>query len=91
MTEVTHEILYKRSGVSAHIPHGANILEFSDRVEGVSIPSLCRGGTCGTCKVRCISGAVEAEQTKGLSDAERRKGLILACASRAMGALVLDV
>jgi len=32
VTEVTHEILYKRSGVSAHIPHGANILEFSDPV-----------------------------------------------------------
>lgn len=43
---------------------------------GFDIPYSCRGGNCGACTVRLISGKVEEIQTPAY---ESRKGEILTC------------
>lgn len=84
------EVVFSRSGVRVQAADGENLLELAER-HGVKIPSLCRGGTCGTCKVPLKSGPVDLEVTKGLSKAERLRGVVLACSSKVRGDLVVDV
>ncbi|MDF1664502.1 MAG: 2Fe-2S iron-sulfur cluster binding domain-containing protein [Planctomycetota bacterium] len=91
MDQQLHKITLKKSGQTGQIPHGENILEFVDFKMGRFINSLCRGGSCGTCKVQLISGDVDCDMTKAYTAEDRAAGVILACASRAMGDIVLDV
>ena len=43
---------------------------------GFDVPYSCRGGNCGACTVRLVSGKVEEIQTPAY---ESRKGEILTC------------
>lgn len=51
---------------------------------GVWMPNSCNQGTCGTCKVRVVEGAVDHDRSPldTLSDQERGDGLALACQAR---------
>ncbi len=62
---------------------GQSILEAALKA-GVPYPHGCRSGTCGACKSRLLSGKVSlAPYSKfALSEAERQRGLILACRAR---------
>ncbi len=57
---------------------------------GVAIPFECRSGICGQCKTRLISGKVRMEVQDALTNADRSKGLILACQARATRDVVVD-
>ena len=46
---------------------------------GLILPYSCRGGMCGSCKVKLQSGEVEQLASDGLSDAEQEQGYVLAC------------
>lgn len=46
---------------------------------GIWIPSACRTGICGSCKVRKVGGTVVMEGAMALSEKERDDGYILAC------------
>ncbi|MBB5159326.1 2Fe-2S iron-sulfur cluster-binding protein [Saccharopolyspora phatthalungensis] len=50
----------------------------------VWMPNSCNQGTCGTCKLRVLSGEVDhgASPLDTLTDDERRAGLALACQAR---------
>jgi ferredoxin-NADP reductase len=64
-----------------------------DAVEAASVqtPSGCRGGTCGTCRVKVLGGKPE-HRDAALTDTERGAGLMCICVSRAETAdLVLDL
>ncbi|MBI1776773.1 MAG: 2Fe-2S iron-sulfur cluster binding domain-containing protein [Proteobacteria bacterium] len=52
---------------------------------GVPYPHGCRSGTCGACKSLLVAGEVILSPYSkfALSEAERRRGLILACRARA--------
>ncbi len=52
-----------------------SMLEALDE-SGFDVPYSCRGGNCGACTVRLISGKVEEIQTPAY---ESRKGEILTC------------
>ena len=39
-------VVFNRSGVEATVPPGEVLLEVAED-EGVDLPSLCRGGSCG--------------------------------------------
>lgn len=45
----------------------------------VSIPYSCRGGKCGRCKTKLLSGEVNILKTEGLYDEEIKAGYILTC------------
>lgn len=59
---------------------------------GMLIPSGCRGGGCGICKVRLIEGEVsrEAMSREHISVAEESAGFLLSCRVKPLSNLVLD-
>lgn len=46
---------------------------------GLMLPCSCRGGMCGSCKVKLEQGEVEQLCKDGLSDDEQQQGYILSC------------
>jgi len=56
---------------------------------GLIIPYSCRGGMCGSCKVKLESGEVEQLATDGLTDDEQKQDYILACSSIPKSDLVI--
>lgn len=56
---------------------------------GVEIPFSCRGGFCGSCRVKLESGEVEVLQDSGLSDEDRAEGYVLACSCKPKTDLVV--
>lgn len=70
---------------------GDNILELAQNA-GISIDAPCSGnGTCGKCRVRVISGAVEMEKNPRLSDEDYKDQWRLACQSKVTGDAVIWV
>jgi len=75
-----------RSRRSVDVPAGATLLEAAESA-GVSIPTICRSGVCGTCRTRLISGDVRCtSDTLDAGDA----GVVLPCVTWAAGDCVLD-
>ncbi len=69
----------RKSGKRIEVEADETILDAGLR-NSIVFPYSCRGGTCGTCKARLISGRVEyTHPPQALSDAEREAGDILLC------------
>lgn len=77
-------VIFARSGKTAPLPPGGTVLDAAEAV-GVEIPTSCRAGTCGTCKVRLHSGTVTMEVADGLTPEDKARGFVLACQARAHG------
>jgi len=65
-----------------------SLLEQAEQA-GIAIPFSCRGGFCGSCRVKLESGEVEVLQDAGLSDADKAEGYVLACSCRPKTDLVV--
>jgi len=48
---------------------------------GLILPHSCRGGMCGSCRVKLVSGEVEQLADDGLMTDEKEQGFVLACSS----------
>ncbi|MGH3359414.1 MAG: FAD-binding oxidoreductase [Nocardioidaceae bacterium] len=57
---------------------------------GVSVPSSCGEGMCGTCKSGLLSGQVDMDHAGGIRPREIADGKILLCCSTPCGDLVID-
>ncbi len=57
------------------------VLEIADRA-GIEIPSACRLGQCGTCRIILVDGQVHQDCTDGLTEEELAAGRILGCQAR---------
>ena len=59
---------------------GETILEALHRY-GLTLDAPCRGGGCGVCRVRVVSGSVQhgPHTRRALSDSDREDGIALAC------------
>jgi ferredoxin-NADP reductase len=90
MTEAEAAALvrFARTGCETRVPATQTLLEAAE-AEGVDIPSVCRAGSCHTCRTRLVEGDVCCESDT-LSDEERADGFILPCVSRARGDCVLE-
>ncbi len=75
-------VTFTLSQKSAPLPPGKTVLEASEDL-GVNIDYSCRSGTCGTCKVKLISGSVTMEVDEGLEPEDKELGYILACQAKA--------
>lgn len=83
-------VVFAVSGVEVRARPGELLLEVAERA-GVDIPSLCRGGTCATCKVRVLEGAPAIDTLYALSKKQRQQGFVLTCSARAVpGRIVLE-
>jgi NAD(P)H-flavin reductase/ferredoxin len=59
---------------------------------GVWMPNSCNQGTCGTCKLRVLDGAVDhrASPSDTLPEEERQAGMALACQASPRGDVVVS-
>ena len=60
------------------------------RERGVTLPSSCRTGLCGTCKSKLLSGTVDMQHQGGIRRRETDAGLFLPCCSKPLSDLVVD-
>jgi len=60
---------------------------------GASIRFGCRGGGCGVCKLRVLSGSVEHGRCSAavLTEEEKAAGWTLSCQARPLGDLSIEV
>jgi CDP-4-dehydro-6-deoxyglucose reductase len=59
---------------------------------GVTLPSDCRQGACGTCRIRLIEGRVAYDELPmALMPEDEAQGFALACQARAASDLVIRV
>ena len=65
-------------GHAISIAPGETVLQGIER-HGAQLPAFCRRGICRACMVKARRGAVPAAAQKGLKEAQRRQGLLLAC------------
>lgn len=59
---------------------GQTILEAAEAA-GESLPSMCRVGVCGTCRIRVVSGNVDGD-FDSLDAEDQAAGFVLACVAR---------
>lgn len=74
-------VKFALSDKSAPLPRDETILDAADQV-GVDIDNSCRLGTCGTCRVKLLSGSVTMEVEDGLEPDDKEAGIILACQAK---------
>jgi len=88
-TPLDGTIEFARSGRTCGLSTGRTILETAE-LNGVSIPSSCRQGQCGTCATRLLSGVATMDCEDGLDPALKAQGYVLACVARAQGNVRCD-
>ncbi len=77
-----------RSGSVVVVPPGLSILEALRR-NGVTVPSSCEAGTCGSCRVTLLEG--QADHRDFVLDDDEQDTAIMICVSRAISEeLVID-
>jgi ferredoxin-NADP reductase len=81
-------VTFNRTGAAVPAPAGKSLLEVAER-SGVSIPSLCRAGVCGTCRTKVTSGDVHCQST-ALDDEDAANGYVLACVAHATSDCAVD-
>ena len=80
---------FVRSRKTCSVRSGQTVLEVAEE-HGVSIPSSCRRGQCGTCKTKLLGGNVRMDAEEGLDLDSRAQGFVLTCVGHADGAVQLD-
>ena len=60
---------------------------------GARVMFGCRGGGCGTCKMRLVSGRVDHGRCSAavLAEAEKRDGAFLSCQARPLSDLLVEL
>jgi glycine betaine catabolism B len=85
----TYTLGFRRSGRSVECDAGTTVLDAAARA-GLSLPSSCGEGVCGTCKLTVLSGQVDMQHAGGIRPREVARQKILACCSTPLEDLVLD-
>jgi ferredoxin-NADP reductase len=80
---------FVRSGKTHTVSGGQTLLEAAEEL-GISIPSSCRQGQCGTCKTKLLEGNVRMDAEVGLDPDSRAQGFVLTCVGHPDGAVKLD-
>ena len=84
-----HSIELRRSARTISCDAGTSILSAA-ALAGVTLPSSCGEGVCGTCKSTLISGNVEMNHGGGIRKREIEQNKILLCSSTPTTDLVVD-
>jgi len=87
--ELVGKVVFQASNTTVTVPTGATILDVADEA-GVFIDNACRSGTCGSCRVKLISGAVEMAVQDALAAQDKADGYILACQATVRGDVKVD-
>ena len=74
----SYEVFFSETGLRVKTDGGTPLLDLAES-HGVNIDFGCRGGGCGRCKVRCLSGTVFMSTEDGLDHHEKGAGFVLSC------------
>jgi glycine betaine catabolism B len=86
----TYTVELRRSGRTIECEARTTLLAAAAR-SGLSLPSSCQEGVCGTCKTSLLSGRVHMESAGGIRPREVAQQKILLCCSTPREDLVLDI
>ena len=73
-------VLHGRATTVAVDRDGPSVLDAVLAVRA-DAPYACKGGVCGTCRARCVSGSVEMDVNYALEPDELAAGVVLTCQS----------
>lgn len=83
-------VVLQKSGLTLEVPPHQSILD-AVTAAGVAADSDCRVGDCGMCRVKVLGGEV-LHHDHVLTDADKKKGLMCICVSRASSdELIIDL
>ncbi|WEV78847.1 FAD-binding oxidoreductase [Janibacter cremeus] len=85
----TYRLELRRSGRVVECDGESTILEAALRA-GVTLPSSCEEGMCGTCKLTLLDGRVDMQHAGGIRPREVAQGKILPCCSTPLEDVVVD-
>src|SRR5205809_4960559 len=87
-----HQITIKPSDHLFPCDEGEAVLAAAMKAD-LMIPYGCRNGACGTCKSKILAGVVDygSYQSSALTDAERKRDMVLLCVARPRSDLILEV
>lgn len=88
-TGTSYRVELRRSGRIFECGSGTPILDAAARA-GISMPSSCTEGVCGTCKATLLSGRVDMQHAGGISRREIEQHKVLPCCSTPLEDVVLD-
>jgi len=88
-TDLAGKVVFQASATTAPVPSDSTILDAADEA-GVFIDNACRSGTCGSCRVKLLSGAVHMPVEDALTKQDKADGYILACQARIRGDVTVD-
>ena len=88
-TLIAGQVVFQASDTTAPVPVGATILDAADEA-GVFIDNACRSGTCGSCRVKLVSGSVRMAVEDSLTEGDKAEGYILACQAQIRGDVIVD-
>ena len=74
-------LLHGRSTTVQVAPDGPSVLD-AVLAARADAPYACKGGVCGTCRARCVEGAVEMDVNYALEPDELAAGIVLTCQAR---------
>lgn len=80
---------FRQLGRTVHCPPGSTVLQAAVAA-GITLPSSCAQGLCGTCKSRLLSGEIDMQHGGGIRPKEIAQGKFLPCCSVPLTALVVD-
>lgn len=85
------DIELARSAMTLHVPSGKTIMEVM-RDAGLTVPSSCEQGACGTCLTTVMEGEVDHQDVYLNNSEKASNACMMTCVSRSKSArLVLDI
>ena len=88
-TGPTYTVELRRSGRTLECDEDTTLLAATAQA-GLTLPSSCQEGMCGTCKTTLLSGRVDMQHAGGIRPREIAQDKILLCCSTPREDLVLD-
>lgn len=85
----TFTVEFRRSGRTIECPATTTLLDGA-LAAGISLPSSCEEGVCGTCKQQLLCGRVDMRHGGGIRPREIADNKILPCCSTPLDDVVLD-
>ena len=87
--KVGYEVVLAKTGRTITCRSDEFILDAAIQA-GVTLPSSCGLGMCGTCKTTLVEGTVDMNHQGGIRQREIDQGKVLICCSRPTSPLVID-
>lgn len=85
------KVLFKSHDKEVYCNKGELLLDVA-RMADIFIDAPCNGNvSCGKCKVKLLNGKVDTEKTRHISDDEIKQGYVLACNSKVVSDIEVDV